>query len=49
MRYDPSNPTELRFDAEPTFDAFKIPLLAAAAGAACALAWALTRRKPGPR
>ncbi len=32
VRYDPSSPDELRFDAEASFEALQIPLLSAAVG-----------------
>lgn len=44
MRYDPSNPADLRFDAAPSLEAFKIPLLSAAGGVVCLILWLVVRR-----
>src|SRR5262249_26836790 len=45
MRYDPSNPEDLRFDAELDLATFKVPLLSGAAGVACLLAWLALRKR----
>jgi hypothetical protein len=44
MRYDPSNPTDLRFDAEASLDAFKVPLFSAGMGLFLFILWLVLRR-----
>jgi len=44
MRVNPSNPDELRFDAELGVAAFKIPLVSAGTGVFCFVLWLALRR-----